>query len=239
MALLDIVTNTCLRLGISAPQSAVSTNIDPNVKQMVSLVNEDGQELAAKYGWQALTKECQFLTSASEFQGNITSLTGADFAWILNETIWDRTQRRPVFGPKSPAEWQQLKAQFVTGPWWQYRIRGNQLLFTPAPPAGDQIDFEWVSKYWVGALGNSNGTASSMINDTDVSIIDERLITLGVIWRFKQEKRLDYSEDYDKAMLAIADATSRDAAKPKLNLDGPQGNIQPGVFVPAGSWGIP
>jgi hypothetical protein len=199
-------------------------------------VNEAGQEEGARFGWQSLTKEASFLTVATEAQGAITTLAGADFLFVLNETMWNRTQRRPLFGPKSPADWQALKAQFVQGPWQQYRIRGNQVLFTPAPPAGQSVYFEWISKNW---CTSSTGVGqSSMLTDGDLGVLDERLITLSAVWRYKQTKRLAYDEDFDKAEAAIADAMGRDASLPRLSLDGSPQSFFPGVLVPAGNWGL-
>jgi hypothetical protein len=204
---------------------------------LIVFANEAGQELAARYGWQELTKEATFTTVAVESQGVLSALTGPDFAFVLNETMWDRTTRRPVYGPKYPAEWQQLKAQLMQGPWWQYRIRGNQVLFIPPPPVGDAIFFEWVSKYWVGVTAApAVGAQTGYLIDTDVSLLDERLIRLETLWRYKQAKRLEYAEDFDKAEAAIADAMGRNAAKPRLNLAGAQNDLYPGVLVPSGNW---
>jgi len=167
-------------------------------------------------------------------QGTIQSICGPDFNFIVNETMWNRTQRRPVFGPKSPAEWQQLKAQFMQGPWIQYILRGNQLLMLPSPSPGFQIYFEWISKYWCTSAGGAG--QSSFQADTDVGVLDERLLTLGCIWRFKQMNKLDYAEAQDTYEAAVQDAIGRDGSKPRLNLAGAQSDIYPGVVVPAGSW---
>jgi hypothetical protein len=237
MALLDIVKSVALKVGVTVPTVAV-TSIDQNIQQIIGFVNEDGQELAARYSWQELTKEATFTTVATESQGTIQAKTGADFAFVLNETMWDRSTRRPVFGPKVPAEWQQLKAQYMTGPWSQYRIRGNQVLFIPVPAAGHTIYFEWVSKYWATTTGGLLGTQSTLAADTDIASLDERLITLGAVWRYKQTKRLAYDEDFDKAEAAIADAMGRNASKPTLNMAGSAGDLAPGIWVPAGNWGL-
>jgi hypothetical protein len=178
------------------------------------------------------------IVAPQETQGTIAALTGPDFALVLNETMWDRTTRRPVYGPKGPAEWQQLKAQLMQGPWWQYRIRGGNLLFIPPPAVGDQIYFEWLSNYWVGVAATPTvGAQNAYVLDTDVSLLSERLIGLDTLWRYKAGKGLAYSEDFDKAEEAIADAMTRDASKPRLNLAGAQTDIYPGVLVPAGNWG--
>lgn len=174
-----------------------------------------------------------------ESQGTIQALSGPDFVKVLNETMWDRTTRRPVYGPKMAAEWQQLKAQLMQGPWWQYRLRGNQVLFIPPPAVGDQIYFEWLSNYWVAAAAAPTvGAQSSFALDTDVSLLSERVLTLDATWRYKQTKRLAYDEDFDKAEAAIADLMVRDGSKPRLNLAGAQSDIYPGVLVPAGNWGV-
>jgi hypothetical protein len=237
MALLDLVQSVAIKVGLTAPAAAI-TSPDQNIQQIVYFANESGQELAHRFPWQALTKEATFVTVATESQGALATLTGPDFVSIVNETMWDRSTKRPVFGPKVPAEWQQLKAQFVNGPWSQYRIRGNQVLFIPVPAAGDNIYFEWTSNYWAStAAAPTVGAQKAFATDTDMSLLSERVILLDTVWRYKQTKGLDYSEDYDKAEGAIADLMSRDASKPTLNLSGPQGNIQPGVWVPSGNWG--
>jgi hypothetical protein len=330
MSLLSVVQQVALKVGLAQPIAAIAST-DSNILQMVGYANESGQEISARYGWEALTKEASFScpgvaggitaldnlvggagyanggTTAYSFipltggtgsgatatfqitngvvtsvtqtlnlqgqgyvvgdvlsaaastlggsgagfsitvetvaivptqtQGVMTTLTGPDFAWVLNDTMWDRSTRRPVFGPKAPAEWQQLQAQYITGPWWQYRIRGGQLLFIPAPAIGDQIYFEWISKYWAAATATpTTGYATAYGADTDVALLDERLITLDTLWRYKRAKKLEYSEDYDIAEAAITDAMTRNASQPRLNLAGAVGDILPGVFVPAGSW---
>lgn len=170
-------------------------------------------------------------------QGSILTLAGPDFNFIVNETMWNRTQRRPVFGPKSPAEWQQLKAQFMQGPWIQYILRGNQLLMLPSPSPGFAIYFEWISKYWCTNATASQGQ-TSMVLDTDIGVLDERLLTLGALWRFKKYNKLEYSEEHNDYEAAVEDAMTRDGSKGRLNLAGAQSDIYPGVVVPAGSWPI-
>ena len=237
MTLLSIVQTAAPRFGIQAPNAAASST-DQNVQQIVAFVNEEGQELGSQYNWQALTREATFVTLAAETQGAITTLAGADFDSILNETLWNRTQQRPVFGPKSPQQWQQLKAQFSQGPWQQYRLRGNNLMFTPAPSAGQNVYFEWITRNWATDTTGATGK-SAMTVDTDLSLLPERLLTLGAIWRFKAAKKLDYSQDFQKYQEAVDTAVSKDASKPKLSLNGPDIDIFPVVLVAAGNWGIP
>lgn len=170
-------------------------------------------------------------------QGSIITLTGPDFNFVVNETFWDRTTRRPVFGPKSPAEWQQLLAQQMQGPWWQFTLRGGNLLMLPPPSPGDLIAFEWCSKYWCTNQAGTQGQ-TAMIADADVAKLDEDLLVLGGIWRFKKGNGLDYQADLDKAEGTFADMTSRDGVRPTLNMNGARDDVYPGILVPSGNWPI-
>ena len=234
MSLLSLGTQVCSRIGITAP-SSFSSSSDPQITQVIAIANEEGQELAARYPWQAITIEKTFASVATEIQGTVAALAGTDFKYILNNIMWDRTLLRPVLGPLMPAQWQELKARNITGPWSQYRIRGGNILFIPIPSAGDTIAFEYISKNWVTL--NAGGTGSAWANDADVALIDEQVMTQGVIWRWKAAKGMEYAEDFDKYERLVADAMGRDGGKPTLNLEGLHGDYPYGITIALGSWG--
>lgn len=242
MSLLTLIQPAALRFGLTSPSVAASST-DQNITQMVGFANEEGQELAARHPWQALRYEANFTTLAAEDQGSIKTIAlavnaQAPFSYLYNETIWNRSQKRPIFGPKSPAEWQQLKAQFVQGPWYQFIIRGDHILFTPIATAGQSCYFEYITNNWAtnaaGTVGKSSFTA-----DDDVAVLNERLITLGIIWRFQQAKGLDYTASYEKYEAAVIDAMARDGGKPTLSLSGYTSSVFPAVLVQAGNYTIP
>jgi hypothetical protein len=240
MSLLTMIQPAAVKLGLYAtPPGSAASNPDGNIQQLVALLNEAGQELLNRHPWQVARNEANFTTVAATSQGNIITICAAPanetFAYIVNESMWDRTTRRPLFGPKSPAEWQQLNAQFVQGPWYQYTIRANQILFLPVPAAGDAIYFEWMQKEW--ATDSTGATPKqSMTADTDIALLDERILTLECIWRWKSAKGLAYADDFKKADDAIQDAMARDGGKPVLSLTGTQTDVYPGTIVPAGNW---
>lgn len=229
MSLLTMVQRVCGRRGLPVP-TAVYSSVDPIIVQMLALANEEAQDLANRYPWQALQTESTFTTVATESQGAITTLAGAGFKYVLNDTMWNRDLRRPVFGPLVPYQWQQLKAQQITGPWNQFRIRNGNVLFIPAPAAGQTIALEWVTKYWMG------GTSDVWTADTDTAYLDEDIMALGLMWRWNQMKGLEYAEDQEKYEKRVADAMARDAGKPVLNMNGGNIGYPAGVFVPNGGW---
>jgi hypothetical protein len=237
VSLLTITQSLILKVLSSKPAAAASSS-DPKILQAVEYINEAGQELAARHTWQALSNEATFVTVATESQGSIQTIAGPPFAFVVNETMWNRTLRRPLYGPKSASEWQLLKAMLSANPLVSYRVRANQLLFWPIPPAGQSVYFEWISRNW---MSTADGVTFSnhFTADDQVSLLDERVLTLDALWRFKRANQLAYEEDYDKAEKAIDDLITRDGGKPRLNLSGAPQEQFPAVLVPAGNWGLP
>lgn len=234
MSLLTIVQDACNDIGILAPTVVVGST-DQQIKQMLALANKEGKALAARYVWQALQLEATFTTVATELQGTITTIAPG-FKYIINDTIWNRTLKRTIFGPVSPQRWQQLKSQSLTGPWGEYRIKEGLLRITPVPTAGESCYFEYVSKNWcqsAAAVAQSKWAA-----DADTGILDEDLMTLGLIWRWKQAKGQEYSEDFNTYEGRVLNDIARDGGKPVLSMDGGADSFQPGVMVPAGNWSV-
>ena len=115
MNILQIVQEFCGRQGLPVPSLAVGSQ-DDQLEQIVRLANEVGEDLLTKRNWSTLAQECVFTSVAGEDQGKITDLTSPLFYKVLNETLYDRTRRLRLFGPKSPQQWQMLKSMPITAP---------------------------------------------------------------------------------------------------------------------------
>lgn len=231
--ILQIVQTACKRIGINSPNTVVTSN-DQQVIQLLALLEEEGQEQAARYQWQTLQREATFTTVATELQSSLAAIT-TGFDYIVNDTIWNRTLRRPVYGPKSEQDWQQVVANQINGPFNSFRIKSDGIYFYPAPVAGQTCAFEYITKHWITT--SVGGTSATATNDADTPLLDDKLLILGLIWRWKAAKGLDYREDYTKYEQKITDMRGRDAGKPRLNLNGGAVyDIQPVIAVPRGSW---
>lgn len=232
---LQIVQTVCRRIGILAPNAAVSSS-DPQVLQILAITEEEGQELEERYNWQGLQTETTFTTVAAELQGTLATIAPG-YESIVNDTIWNRSLRRPVYGPKSQQDWQQSEAMQINGPFNSFRIKNDSIYFYPVPVAGQTCAFEYISKNWIST--STGSTAEVWTNDADTPLIDDRIIILGAIWRWKQAKGLDYAEDFAKYERRVLNKMSKDSGKPVLSLTGAKYEIQPVVMVPTGSWSVP
>lgn len=221
MTLLQLIQDVADLLGIPRP-GAVCGSLDPGARQLLQLANREGRELSSRYGWQALTREASFTTVASESQGTLASIIGASqsLRYVVNDTLWDRTSGDPVLGPRAPRTWQGYKAQTFASPYSEYRIRGDELLFIPAPAAGHSVYFEYVSRCWCTDAGGTT-YRQAFAADTDLVLLDEEIMRIGLEWRWLQRKGFEYAESFASYERMVADAMARDGTKPILDLGGP------------------
>lgn len=233
MNCLQILQSACRRIGIAAPNTAV-TSTDPQIIQLLELSNEEGREQASRYAWQGLQREATFTTVATQVQAIVANVTSG-FEYIVNNTIWNRSLRRPVYGPDSEQDWQQAKAMQINGPFNRFRIINGVINFYPVPAAGQSCYFEYITNFWVTDV-NGNGSAVWEA-DTDLTSLDEQLLILGTVWRWKAAKGLAYAEDFRKYEARLLDVQNRDGGKPILTMTGAKYDVPPVVIVPAGSWG--
>lgn len=235
MTVLSVIQTFCKRSGLPVPNALFGSQ-DTQIIQLTGLAQEVVEDICDRWTWTELTREATFTTLAVEDQGKLSTIASQGFLRILQDTIYDRTLRRPLYGPVSASEWQARKALPVTGPLYRYRIREGHLLLIPTPAAGHQLAFEYASSYSIlasdGATYKSEFTA-----DTDTFILDEKFLQAGLRWKWRSEKGLDYAEELERYESLLNNATGRDGTKPTLNLgDTSLDAYQPGIFVPAGNW---
>jgi hypothetical protein len=234
MSLLTIVQNAARELGLTSPTAALSST-DAQIIQLVALAQREGKELMQDFNWQALTTEKTFMAVALADQ-TTASAVPSDYDRMLNETFYNRTRKRPVFGPISPQEWQETQAIVATTLTEAFRMRGDAILLTPTPTAGDTYAYEYITNKWCESSG---GTAqSAWADDTDVGILPENVIELGVIWRFLKAKGFDYSEAFRTYELAKLRAQAKDGGKRRISMTYQKVNFPRAPYVQEGSWSL-
>lgn len=230
--LLWICQEFCRRQGLEVP-TQVMTSRDNQLLQLVGLAHEVIEDLTERYRWQELVKETVWTSLAAESQGTLETLAPFGFESILNETIFDRTDQRQLFGPQNATQWQAAKAAPYTGPYHAYYIRGNQLLIVPTMPAGHTMAFEYESTWSIqnGATYKRYFTA-----DADIFLLDEALMLAGLRWKWKYEKGVKYNEDWEAYDNLANSKSSKNGTKKTLQMDGTCPVPIPGIFVPSGNW---
>lgn len=235
MSLLTIIQDAADRIGIVRP-SAVIGATDQQIRGLLSLSIQDGKALARRHDWQKLTKEKTFTATATETQ---SSVIPTDFDRMIPGTFWNRTQDRQVAGPLSPQRWQMLKSGIIVLPYDAYRIRGNDLLMAPTPVADDSMVFEYITTYWAASAADTTPDQTTWVADDDVSFLDDELQTLGVIWRFKKARGLEYAEEFAEYERRFAQLAGTDGGMATIDLGlGDDGSSVIDPYITDGNWSI-
>lgn len=130
-----------------------------------------------------------------------------DFDHFVNRTWWDRTNRWELLGPDSAQmdQWHR-SGIVVTGPRRHFRqvgyLSSNYRLWPPPSEITEpvQIAFEYISNYCIYVQGSKLAYSTTFAYDTDIPILDDRAIIMGIKWRFWEQKGLNYTTkraDYD------------------------------------------
>lgn len=238
MTVLTIVQSVMRRMSLTPP-TVVVTSTDRNVQQMFGLLCEEAESLSKKgspSGWQALQREQTFITVAQAEQTNTP--IPADFRRFVPGSFYNRTTVRPVAGPLTPQQWQLIQARPFAGAFYlMYREREGKFLVNPIPPAGQTIAYEYISSYW--AKSSANQAKATFTSDDDTSYLDEELLTLGLRWRWKSDKNLDYAEDMATYERAVALALADDGGASALNIGAPMTYDPARYNLPEGNFGLP
>lgn len=212
MTLLSIVQDAADRLGLTRPGTVITSN-DPTAMTLLGLAQEEGKDLLKRHTWQALQSEHTFSTA----NGTESYALPSGFDAIIKDTVFNRTRRRRMYGDLTPEQWQETKSSLVTMVNPAFRIRASLFYISPTPTSIETVAYEYLSVNWCESAGGDGQPRWEA--DTDVGVLDEELMTLGLKWRWKKSKGLDYAEDFNSYELRVAKAILDDGAKMRIYTD--------------------
>lgn len=194
--------------------------------EIADLVNEVATDIARSHDWQALTKVAEITgTTATAYtlpDDYDRMPVGAD---IDDQTNWFWGYR-PF---ESVNEWLRYKSgeySIATPGGWI--ILGGELNFYPAPDGVAQ--YPYISTEW--ARSEDGAAKSSFTADEDEFVLDDRLLTLGLIWRWQDQKDMDYSESLKSYEIALSQAQARDRGARRVRSRGVHSRLNTRLAYP-------
>jgi len=220
----DIVNQVAVETGIPK-QSDVFTATDVAFQQMIALSNSCGLELLQDTKWQGLVRQYENTTQQGD-DGKYALPT--DFAYMLNQTGWDRTNDVPLGGPLSAQEWTYLKGRdlFNQTIYASFRLNENQFwLFPQPPPVGLDITFEYISRNWVQVNGEPGVYSDTIANPSDVILYEPYLFERLLKLRFLGARGFDTMAAADQFNIAMGSWSGKDKGAPVLRAGCPRGGV--------------
>lgn len=203
MTVFAAIRSAVLRAEGTQIQEAFSSSAQVAV-EMSDLANEVAADIAKSADWRALTK----IHTINASGGYAFDLPDDYDRMVLASDVDDPGT---VFWGYAPFDSVNTWSRYLTGSYsilspGGWIILGGQILFHPAPTS--QAAFPYISTEWARS---EDGTAKSEFTaDNDTFVLSERLLTLGLIWRWKDQKGLEYAEDMANYELALARESGRD-----------------------------
>lgn len=215
-----MVNNIVDELGLPRPTTVV-TSSDQTARTLLAHANKEGEDLVKFHDWTILTREHTLTTVIGQAEYALPT----DYQRLLRQTEWDRTGRRPLVGPLDGPDWQNIKSSGLGSGIIGYRFRiyrastGNtrKIYLDPVPTVnGESLVFEYISKNFCAAAG---GTAQEQwAADTDVPILDARLMELGISVRYRRGRGLNFASEVDEYDQLLSTSVAQDRPSRVLNL---------------------
>lgn len=177
--------------------------------EISDLVNEVAQDVQKYQDWQALTKihtlvgdgvtrdfalpadyDRQLINTS--VQDTINWAWGYEHLTDINQFIY---REEHGFEPY-PGAW---------------IIFGGQMRFTPPPRDGASAVFPYISSWMVQDGQNPATLKTTFTRDSDSFLLPERLLTLGLVWRWRENKKLDATGDQEAFIKALDEYAAKDA----------------------------
>lgn len=188
-------------------------------QEICDLVNEVAEDVAKYQDWQALVKV-----------GTVTGDgTTADFAlpadydrMMLKTDVTDLSAWFWGFGHYADINAFLYAEENGFNPWpGGWIVYGDRLRFAPAPASGQTATFPYVSKEW--AVGANTAPKAAFEADTDGFALHERLLTLGLVWRWRENKKLDAVGDQEAFVKALDEYAAKDGGSCIIRRNGRRG----------------
>lgn len=174
-------------INAAATECGLAVAVDPfastdaNMRQLASLLQTVGQDIIKVFNWPVLLKEGTIVGD-----GTTTSFPlPADFLRMVDPVITDT-----YLDPGGETH-------------LSYRLVGDRLEFAAPPPAGAELAYEYVSRYWAQSSGAQAPDRYEPAGSTDLVILEPMLVVRALIYKFKAAKGLEASgalADYERAL---------------------------------------
>lgn len=239
MTLLTALNRAQRRLSLAVTSTIIADGQETQ-NLLWELANVEAEEVIsrAEYDFPALKRTKSFtMTTGATLQA---SGKPSDMKRPISDTFWNRSTDRKIIGPIDDVDWAIANGVPITTGITQYAmLRYDGLHIWPAPTAADTAAYDYVLNTPILAV---DGTTyrTSFAADTDTYLLGDRLLVLGVVWRYKADKGRDYAEDLKSYEIALQQEASAGKGSRALTIAPPDvDELGMGLIPDTGFTGAP
>jgi hypothetical protein len=216
MTLLSACQEASIQLISQAPTTFFSStgNFETELR---TLANVAARAISGDHDWQALTKLHTITTGDGVTEGHSMppDYDRMPVKMDVHSPDWTTWRYTPARDLDQFLDFKNGLSIARPGSWIIY---GDEMHFWPVLQSGENAQFYYVSK---NIVRSESGTLKqTFTKDDDTFVLDETLLSLALIWRWRQMKRLEYAEDMANFEREFAQKSGRDRGS-KILATGP------------------
>jgi len=207
MTILSAMQSAAIRL-VGQKPAVFFTSSEEFELEIVDLLNEVAKDICKYTDWQALTKVYNVptdgVTEVFDMPDDYDRQLVVTNIQDLNNWVWgyEHIDNLNDFLYRKARNF-----ELLPGAWTIYQ---NQIHFFPPPNVQNSATFPYISLNY--AIDSNNSDKPEFTQDTDEFAIKggERLLTLGLIWRWLENKKLDYTGQQEQFVMALDQLAAKD-----------------------------
>lgn len=200
--------------GFDVPNTYIGSS-DPNIAQLVAIANRCAI-LLRDMRLQYLVKQADISMADGTPTDDDRIFSYAmpdDYYCLVPDTVYQFGRIDPAQLPTPASTWAYLKSR--SGPEGlrvRDRIIGDKL-YVFSPDATQSQQFEYISTWTIRSTNppQKGPSQDTFKQDADVWMLDDALIELEILWRYKLAKGLDSGQDKENSRLYQNELRGRDA----------------------------
>lgn len=211
MTILSVCQQAAVKLNRGKPSSVFSPTGDVAFAAELLLAAQETAESLVKeeHDWRSLTLLATCVGDAATVVFPLVTVAPGYERLIKAGKLHSLRFRNATFRAAADLdEWLFFKDNLLVGSPGNWVILNNAVQIFPPMPVNDTARFYYISNQY--ALSATGTPQSGFLADTDTFALDERLLRLGIIWRWRSDKRLEYAEDLQNYEIAKSAAMGKD-----------------------------
>lgn len=191
MTILTTIQNVSAAIALDRPEAVFSSTEREHFELQV-LANTAGHYIAKDYEWQALK--------------SVATLTGDDVRTAFDlPDDYDRMLKEAELRSRryvaalthitASDHWLDMEIRQFNQVAAMWTMFGGQIHIRPAPAAGEEVKFFYMTRLW--ANDDQGSLQVDFSKDTDTFRLPESLLELCMIWKWRAQKGLPYAQDQD------------------------------------------
>lgn len=205
MTTLSVIQDACTSgIALEKPTAVYGSATREHI-ELASLLNEAAGMIADAHEWQTLNRIATITGDGSDEDFALPS----DFGRMLDKSqLWSSSLETPLTPISDRDQWLGLDVQsfdFVINAWIIY---GDEIHIKPALASAVTVKYWYQSNLWGRTSGATN--IATFTADTDVFRLNERLLKLALVYKWREMKGLPYAENMADYQDLLAKLINRD-----------------------------